>query len=163
MYRHKTRENLDFVSWVADATPKEIEDERLILNEELDDIAHQLKYYDGTDPYWYIRAVSAAKQKRQQLRLILKIAGDTERRYFDGKLKQEYHEYKQKSERLDRIERKSKRKDLQIQQQAKKIKRLKEALTNINPWLSASIKEDSCQEYIDACNLCFKALDHEKN
>lgn len=36
-----------------------------------------------------------------------------------------------------------------------RIKHLEEAIRNIAPWLSASLNNNSCQEYIDDCNRIF--------
>lgn len=41
-----------------------------------------------------------------------------------------------------------------------------DAIASITPWLSASIKDDSCIEYITTCDKCFNVdtqFDNEKN
>ena len=36
-----------------------------------------------------------------------------------------------------------------------KLKRYQHAISSITPWLSASINDRCCQQYVEACNRCF--------
>lgn len=67
------RSLVEELEWIEAATEKEIEDEKLALNDELDEIAWQLRGRGNTDRNWYFRAIHASKHKRKKLELIKKL------------------------------------------------------------------------------------------
>lgn len=125
------REELKNVEWIREATEKEIEDEILILNEELDEIGCQIRNRGSHDYEWYRRAVHASKVRRARLRLIRNIAGNYTLLY-SGDLKHKFDCYERKIEalnlKLSRANKRRENKEDELVKARRVIKKLKKNL-----------------------------------